>query len=132
MAFPLAPVNGQQTILGNVTYEFNAGKSAWLRVPGLVGKITVDTFTGNGVQTSFVLTSSPQSVNNVFVSYDGAFVIRDSYSVTGSTLTFGSPPADGSAIEVTTFESILGANVSGSSTSSTASYGLATLFGSGY
>lgn len=37
MSFPVSPTNGQQIVLGNVTYQYNSSKTAWIRVPGLVG-----------------------------------------------------------------------------------------------
>jgi hypothetical protein len=49
MSFPASPVNGQQIILGNVTYQFNSSKTAWIRVPGLVGaNLNVISLTASG------------------------------------------------------------------------------------
>ncbi len=68
--------------------------------------ISVDNFTGNGVADTFTLSVTPTSVNSVFVNYNGAFVGRGSYSLSGANLTFGSIPANGSSIEVTTIEGL--------------------------
>ncbi len=68
--------------------------------------ISVDNFTGNGVADTFTLSVTPTSVNSVFVNYNGAFVGRGSYSLSGANLTFGSIPANGSNIEVTTIEGL--------------------------
>lgn len=48
MAFPVTPVNGQQNVFGNVTYQYNATKSAWIRVPGVSGNISVYSVTATG------------------------------------------------------------------------------------
>lgn len=66
------------------------------------GNILAQTFTGNGVQTIFTLSSAPPSINSTFVSYNGVLLLRSSYSVSGANITFTSAPANGSSIEVTT------------------------------
>lgn len=68
--------------------------------------IAVDNFTGNGVADTYTLSVTPTSVNSVFVNYNGAFVGRGSYSLSGANLTFGSVPANGASIEVTTIEGL--------------------------
>jgi len=48
MSFPASPADGQQSVFGNVTYQFNATKSAWIRVPGVLGNIAVISVTATG------------------------------------------------------------------------------------
>jgi hypothetical protein len=63
--------------------------------------VAVDTFTGNGVQTVFTLSQTPASINETLINYNGALLLRDSYSLSGANVTFDNPPASGSSIEVT-------------------------------
>ena len=65
------------------------------------GNILAQTFTGNGVQTVFTLSSAPPSINSTLVSYNGAMLLRSSYTLSGADITFTSAPANGSSIEVT-------------------------------
>jgi len=65
--------------------------------------ITVDDFTGNGVQTDFTLSVTPASIDNTTVNYDGVIQLRTSYSLVGANIVFPTPPASGSNIEVTSF-----------------------------
>jgi hypothetical protein len=64
---------------------------------------TVDTFTGNGVQTDFTLSVTPTSKNLTMVNYNGAILLKADYSLTGAVISISSAPFNGSALEVTTF-----------------------------
>jgi hypothetical protein len=66
--------------------------------------ITVDNFTGNGVQTTFTLSTTPTSINQVSVNYNGTSLLRSSYSLSSANVTFGSAPANGSLLEITTLQ----------------------------
>lgn len=92
---PDSPVNGQ--IRFNTTNNriemFFAG--VWNQVAkiGAVA-ITVDEFTGDGVQTQFVMSQAESSVNAVLVSIGGVYQQpTTNYTVDGTTtITFTSPP----------------------------------------
>jgi len=59
----------------------------------------INNFTGNGSTTAFTLSSTPTSENQTSVYLSGVYQNKNSYSVSGTTLTFGvAPPAV--AIEV--------------------------------
>lgn len=60
---------------------------------------TINSFSGNGVQTVFSLTS-PGSQYDTAVYIDGVYQANSSYVVSGLTLTFSAAPPSGSAIEV--------------------------------
>jgi hypothetical protein len=62
----------------------------------------VDTFTGNGSQTVFTLSTTPTNINQTTVNYNGAIVLRADYTLANANVTFSSAPANGSFIEVTT------------------------------
>ena len=78
-----------------------SGNLTWVAQPTAV--ITVDNFTGDGTTTAFTLSTTPSSINQTVVNYNGAFQLRtSSYTLSGPTLTFSDAPANGSLIEVTT------------------------------
>ena len=78
-----------------------AGNLSWAAVPG-GANVTVDNFTGNGVQTIFTLSTTPIGINQTSVNYNGATVLRTGYTLANANITFSSAPANGSLIEVTT------------------------------
>ena len=74
------------------------------------GNSILDTFTGNGSQTAFTLTSNPVSINNLFVTVNGLAVVPGvAFTWTSTaplTLTFVSPPAGAAVILVRYFQSM--------------------------
>lgn len=61
----------------------------------------VDTFSGNGSQTVFILSQNPGTKNNTLVNISGVTQQKSTYSVSGTTLTFTTAPPSGTAnIEV--------------------------------
>ena len=61
---------------------------------------TLDTYTGDGSTTAFTLSINPGSENNTNVFVNGVYQNKSTYSVSGTTLTFSSAPANSAAIEV--------------------------------
>ncbi len=59
-----------------------------------------DNFTGDGSTTAFTLSFDPLHENNTFVYFDGVYQEKSEYSVSGTTLTFSTAPANGDSIEV--------------------------------
>ena len=57
-------------------------------------------FAGDGSTVNFTLTSAPTSENNLLVFIDGVFQAHDSYSVSGTTLTFSTAPANTRVVTV--------------------------------
>lgn len=84
-----------------------AGNLTWIAQSGGGGggsplSAIVDVFAGNGVQTTFTLSTAPSNINLTTVSYNGELLLRNSYSISGSNIVFSEAPADASEIEVTT------------------------------
>ena len=96
---------GNVTITGGTAnYILNtdgAGNLNWVAPPSSAN-VTVDNFTGNGVQTIFTLSTTPIGINQTSVNYNGATVLRTDYTLANANITFSSAPANGSYIEVTT------------------------------
>ena len=101
-----------------------AGTLSWTAPPA-GANVTVDNFTGNGVQTAFVLSTTPIGINQTSVNYNGATVLRSDYTLLGSTITFSSAPANGSLLEITTINLTSG----GGGASSAAAVGYSLIFG---
>ena len=59
----------------------------------------VEQFTGDGVETEFVLTSTtPTTVTNIYIN--GVYQNKDTYTIAVDTITFSEAPPDTSTIEV--------------------------------
>jgi hypothetical protein len=100
----LGPVSNVTITGGTANYALitdGSGVLSWTAMPS-TATVTVDNFTGNGVQTAFILSTTPASINQTSVNYNGATVLRSDYTLLGSTITFSSAPANGSLLEITT------------------------------
>ena len=75
---------------------------AWGAIAGSGGADSFDTdiFTGDGSDTTFTVSSSVSNENNLMVFIDGVFQAQNSYSVSGTTLTFSTAPANSRVITV--------------------------------
>ena len=65
--------------------------------------VILNSFTGDGSDTTFTLSTAPQSENNTQVYLNGVYQNKTTYSVSGTTLTFDAAPANTVAIEVMMF-----------------------------
>ncbi len=68
-----------------------------------ITSLTVDNFTGNGVQTVFTLSVTPNNIDETMINIDGVSQLREAYSLSGANITFDSAPANGALIEVNIF-----------------------------
>jgi hypothetical protein len=95
-----------------------AGNLSWVEQTGGNNSLQAysDNFTGNGVQNTFTLSTTPANINLVTVNYNGEILIRDSYSLSGANIIFTEPPANAAQIEITTLTGS-GGGGGGSSTS---------------
>ena len=83
----------------------NTRKVVAYHVSGAVSgnNLNHDQFTANGSTAAFTLSIAPIHENNTQVFIDGVYQQKDSYSVSGTTLTLDSNPANGAKVEVMTF-----------------------------
>lgn len=102
---------------GDVLTTNGSGVLSWSTPTTGSTTITVDSYTGNGVQVAFTLSTSPTNANYTVATIQGVVQPRSYYTVVGSTLTFSTAPPDTTVVEVTTFG---GAGVSGGGGSSSA------------
>jgi hypothetical protein len=71
-----------------------------IAAPPSAGNLVIDQFTGDGSDTTFVLSTAPLSEANTQVYVNGVYIPKTSYSLTGSTITFSVAPANTAVIEV--------------------------------
>ena len=108
-------INGGTT--GYLLSTDGSGNLSWVQQPS--SAISVDTFVGTGSQTTFTLGTTPNSVNEVIVNYNGVFQPRGVFTLSGANVTFVEAPHDQSFIEITTIKQYSAtsvANVSGNLT----------------
>ena len=87
--------NGQ-IIYNTTTGTFQVYDNAWTNVStgtSAAATITKNTFSGDGSTGSFTMTISVTNTQDILVFIGGVYQIpTTSYSVSGTALTFGSPP----------------------------------------
>jgi hypothetical protein len=69
---------------------------------GVLTGLVYNTFTGDGSTTIYTLSTQPTNKNYTIVTVNGTIIAKSAYSVSGTTLTFNSAPANSAVIEVTT------------------------------
>ena len=82
----------------STTGEFEGYTTSWGSIGGGSGSFSTNIYAGDGSDTTFTLSSAPSSENNLMVFIDGVFQAHNSYSVSGTTLTFSEAPANGRVI----------------------------------
>jgi len=101
----LQEVSSYSVSAGNVIFSVAPPLGAAIEIRAFVQKeitstnLSVNEFTGNGITTSFTL-SAPAIENNTFVYISGVYQFKSTYSVSGNTITFSTPPPNTSSIEV--------------------------------
>ena len=84
------------------TAKFEGYTDEWGSIAGGGSGTNMDTniFAGDGSDTTFTLSTAPDTENNLMVFVDGVFQAQNVYSVSGTTLTFATAPANGRVITV--------------------------------
>ena len=87
LTFATAPANGRVITV----YSVKAGVSG--------SNYTLSTMTGDGSDTTLTLNTDPVNENNVQVYIDGVYQNKDTFSVSGTTLTFSEAPPNNTKVE---------------------------------
>ena len=90
LTFATAPANTREIIVYSVASAVSGTN------------LNIDSMTGDGSDTTLSLTINPVNENNTQVFIDGVYQNKDTYSISGTTLTFSTAPPTGSAVEVMT------------------------------
>ena len=99
-ARPGSPAVGNfryNTTLNTFEGYSNAG---WGEIGGGGANLTTNNFTGNGSTTGFTLGINPEVEQNTFVYIDGVYQQKNTYSTSGTTLTFSTAPPSSASVEV--------------------------------
>ena len=116
-AFKTLSVSGQDDVVADSatdTLTFAAGSNMTITTNASNDTITFassgsggssssfakNTFTGDGSDTTFTLTTSMSNEDGLIVFIDGVYQADNVYSVSGTTLTFATAPVNGRLIEV--------------------------------
>ena len=89
ITFSTAPASGHEIEVISTT-GINSGPTA----------IYTDTFTANGSATAFTLGQTVHDENQTIVFLNGVYQFKGTYTLSGTTLTLDTAPANGVAIEV--------------------------------
>ena len=91
ITFDTAPVNGRRIVVQHIKSSISGNSTLYTSL------------TGDGSTTAFTLSGAPGNENNTQVFMDGVYQQKDSYTVSGTTLTFDAAPANNVEIEVMSF-----------------------------
>lgn len=102
MAFPASPTNGQVAIINGITYTYTVSSNSWTRASASLPSLSMstDTFTSDGVTTTYFLSSTPASLDFVTVNIDGVSQLKSAYTLTNNILTLTGTPVTGAIIDV--------------------------------
>jgi len=85
----------------STTGKFEGYTDSWGAIGGGSGtNMDTNTYAGDGSDTTFTLSTAPDDEDNLMVFIDGVFQAHDTFSVSGTTLTFATAPANGRVITV--------------------------------
>ena len=96
----------------NVTMTTNAGADS-ITINSSAGNNTIDVneYTGNGSTAAYTLNTSASNENELLVYMDGVYQHHNTYSVSGTTLTFDTNVPNGSKVEAFHMRSVNISNV---------------------
>lgn len=116
-AFPISPIDGQTYSLGDRSWTYSS-QGGWLLNKGgatgptgtvgptgpagsILSSLVVDTFIGDSVTASFLLSQVPVSSYNLIVSIDGLLQTANvNYTLTGQNIIFVEAPISNATIDV--------------------------------
>ena len=96
---PLSPAAGYFRY-NTTTAGFEGYTDEWGEIGGGGANLTTDNFTGDASTTAFTLSIDPEVEQNTFVYINGVYQQKNTYSTSGTTLTFSTAPPSGTSIEV--------------------------------
>jgi len=90
----------------STTSQFEGYTDSWGAIGGGSGtNMDTNIYTGDGSAYQFTLSTAPDDENNLMVFVDGVFQAHNAYSVSGTTLDFGSGNAPASGRVITAYHS---------------------------
>ena len=102
------------------TGKFEGYTDAWGDIGGGEAAFTLNTMTGDGSDTTLTMSVTPASENGIQVYFDGVYQHKDTFSFSGTTLTFSTAPAAGVKVEVINISTVAQSTTPGDGTVTTA------------
>ena len=100
----------------STTGKFEGYTDSWGDIGGGEAQFTLDTMTGDGSDTTLTMSTTPASENSIQVSIDGVNQHKDTFSFSGTTLTFSEAPPNGSKVEVLVISNVAASSTPGDGT----------------
>jgi len=104
----------------STTGKFEGYTTEWGDIGGGEAQFTLDTMTGNNSTTTLTMSVTPASENSIQVYFDGVYQHKDTFSFSGTTLTFSTAPATGVNVEVLIISTVAASTTPGDGTVTTA------------
>ena len=104
----------------STTGKFEGYTTEWGDIGGGEAQFTLDTMTGNNSTTTLTMSVTPASENSIQVYFDGVYQHKDTFSFSGTTLTFSTAPATGVDVEVLIISTVAASTTPGDGTVTTA------------
>jgi len=92
--FPSNPANGDVFTSGNSSWVWNAAASQW-RTAIVALNPKVQRLSGDGTTVQFTLNTTPPNTNFLDLYISGIYQQKNTYSISGTTLTFTEAPPSG-------------------------------------
>lgn len=92
--FPSNPANGDVFTFGNSSWVWNAAASQW-RTAIVALNPKVQRLSGDGTTVQFTLNTTPPNTNFLDLYISGIYQQKNTYSISGTTLTFTEAPPSG-------------------------------------
>jgi hypothetical protein len=90
MAFPISPVNGQVTVVNQVSYQYSSATNSWTRILSTANIITANTIAVNGALTVGTTISAAGNVTGLYFLGNGSQLTGVNASTAGFPITAGS------------------------------------------
>ena len=104
----------------STTGKFEGYTTEWGDIGGGEAQFTLDTMTGDNSTTTLTMSVTPASENSIQVYFDGVYQHKDTFSFSGTTLTFSAAPATGVDVEVLIISTVAASTTPGDGTVTTA------------
>jgi len=104
----------------STTGKFEGYTTEWGDIGGGEAQFTLDTMTGDNSTTTLTMSVTPASENSIQVYFDGVYQHKDTFSFSGTTLTFSTAPATGVDVEVLIISTVAASTTPGDGTVTTA------------
>ena len=100
----------------STTGKFEGYTDSWGDIGGGEAQFTLNTMTGDGSDTTLTMSVTPASENSIQVSIDGVNQHKDTFSFSGTTLTFSEAPPSGAKVEVLVISTVAASSTPGDAT----------------